>query len=129
MMSRASCCFAVCSYGSIATPSLAPDASPFMTWGEIESTPLRLDAYDEPLLAGMMMGDATPGPSFELQKASRKEVVGRKLAARKAGTGLTGPVGLPGGAGHGHGGGAVGGTPLLASLRRTNTPALSPAAR
>lgn len=41
-------------YEFVATPSPSPGAggaSPFMTWGEIEGTPFRLDGGDTPLPA------------------------------------------------------------------------------
>jgi protein DGCR14 len=48
-------------YGFVATPSPAPgvDASPQMTWGEIEGTPFQLDGSHTPLAA-------TPGPTFRV---------------------------------------------------------------
>jgi protein DGCR14 len=50
-------------YSYVATPSPAPgvDASPFMTWGEIEGTPLRLEAEDTPV--GIGGGE---GPTFKI---------------------------------------------------------------
>ncbi|KAL8005430.1 putative nuclear protein DGCR14/ESS-2 [Plasmopara halstedii] len=56
------------------TPIIAPgvDASPLMTWGDIEATPTILD------------NEATPGriwntPSFEIQDTSRREKVATRL--------------------------------------------------
>ncbi|EMP40255.1 Protein DGCR14 [Chelonia mydas] len=48
-------------YGFVATPSPAPGVndSPLMTWGEIESTPLRVDGSETPYV------DRTPGPAFK----------------------------------------------------------------
>ena len=47
-------------YGFVGTPSPAPgvEESPLMTWGEIESTPFRLDPADSI--------SATPGPTFKV---------------------------------------------------------------
>ena len=47
-------------YGFMGTPSPAPgvDESPLMTWGEIESTPFRLDPSDAL--------HTTPGPTFKV---------------------------------------------------------------
>lgn len=39
---------------------LGVNESPFMTWGEIESTPLRLEGSDTPYV------DRTPGPAFKV---------------------------------------------------------------
>uniref|UniRef100_A0A8C7EE45 Ess-2 splicing factor homolog n=1 Tax=Nothoprocta perdicaria TaxID=30464 RepID=A0A8C7EE45_NOTPE len=49
-------------YGFVATPSPAPgvNESPLMTWGEIESTPLRLEGSETPYV------DRTPGPAFKV---------------------------------------------------------------
>lgn len=49
-------------YGFVATPSINPgvDASPLMTWGEIDGTPFRLDGSDTPII------NRTPGPSFKI---------------------------------------------------------------
>eukprot|EP00794_Sanderia_malayensis_P013759 gene13759-15198_t len=62
-------------YGFLATPSPAPgvDASPLMTWGEIEGTPLRIDATP---------GGATPGPTFRVPEPSRREQLGHKLVEK-----------------------------------------------
>ncbi|KAH0625582.1 hypothetical protein JD844_015161 [Phrynosoma platyrhinos] len=53
-------------YGFVATPSPAPGVndSPLMTWGEIESTPLRLEGSDTPYV------DRTPGPAFKVFDSS-----------------------------------------------------------
>ena len=40
-----------------ATPQIAPGESPMMTWGEVESTPYRLEGAETPLI--------NPGPSKE----------------------------------------------------------------
>ena len=47
-------------YGFVATPSPVPggDESPLMTWGEIESTPFRLEGGETPL--------AGAGPAFKV---------------------------------------------------------------
>lgn len=47
-------------YGFLATPSPAPgvDESPLMTWGEIESTPFRLEGGETPLVGS--------GPGFKV---------------------------------------------------------------
>lgn len=51
-------------YSYVATPSPAPgvDESPFMTWGEIEGTPLRLEIEDTPV----GIGGNGDGPHFKI---------------------------------------------------------------
>lgn len=51
-------------YSFVATPSPAPgvDESPFMTWGEIEGTPLRLETEDTPV----GIGGSGDGPHFKI---------------------------------------------------------------
>ena len=51
-------------YSYVATPSPAPgvDESPFMTWGEIEGTPLRLETEDTPV----GIGGNGEGPHFKI---------------------------------------------------------------
>ncbi|XP_039627796.1 splicing factor ESS-2 homolog isoform X1 [Polypterus senegalus] len=67
-------------YGFVATPSPAPGVtdSPLMTWGEIESTPFRLDGSDTPYV------DRTPGPSFKIPEPGRRERLGLKMANEAA---------------------------------------------
>jgi protein DGCR14 len=63
-------------YGFVGTPSPAPgvDESPFMTWGEIEGTPFRLDGSDTPLI------NRTPGPSFKIPDMPYRDKLGLELA-------------------------------------------------
>ncbi|KYO25483.1 protein DGCR14 [Alligator mississippiensis] len=63
-------------YGFVATPSPVPgvNESPLMTWGEIESTPLRLDGSESPYV------DRTPGPAFKILEPGRRERLGLKMA-------------------------------------------------
>ncbi|XP_071619078.1 splicing factor ESS-2 homolog [Heliangelus exortis] len=63
-------------YGFVATPSPAPgvNESPFMTWGEIESTPLRLEGSETPYV------ERTPGPAFKILEPGRRERLGLKMA-------------------------------------------------
>ncbi|XP_066465910.1 splicing factor ESS-2 homolog [Tiliqua scincoides] len=67
-------------YGFVATPSPAPGVndSPLMTWGEIESTPLRLEGSDTPYV------DRTPGPAFKILEPGRRERLGLKMANEAA---------------------------------------------
>ncbi len=67
-------------YGMLATPSFTPGAggeSPFMTWGDIAGTPLRLDAEDTPLDIG-----GGPGPKFSMAAFPRKDAITRHMAAK-----------------------------------------------
>uniref|UniRef100_A0A452I137 Uncharacterized protein n=1 Tax=Gopherus agassizii TaxID=38772 RepID=A0A452I137_9SAUR len=67
-------------YGFVATPSPAPGVndSPLMTWGEIESTPLRVDGSETPYV------DRTPGPAFKILEPGRRERLGLKMANEAA---------------------------------------------
>jgi protein DGCR14 len=62
-------------YGFVATPSPAPgvDESPFMTWGEIEGTPFRLDGGETPVTR-------TPGPTFRIPEVPKRDRIGLNLA-------------------------------------------------
>mmetsp|Transcript_18021 Transcript_18021/g.38736 ORF Transcript_18021/g.38736 Transcript_18021/m.38736 type:complete len:521 (-) Transcript_18021:634-2196(-) len=99
----------------LSTPSFTPGRegfSPLMTWGEIGSTPLRLDSPDDMLLPSS--SGAGLGPDFQVQDLGNREKVLHKLAHSKSG-GLRKP------------------SPALTLLqqqqRRNSTPMLSPAAR
>ncbi|XP_056387667.1 splicing factor ESS-2 homolog [Hyla sarda] len=67
-------------FGFVATPSPVPgvDESPLMTWGEVESTPFRLDGSETPYL------EKTPGPSFKILEPGRRERLGLKMANEAA---------------------------------------------
>nr|XP_006640414.1 PREDICTED: protein DGCR14 [Lepisosteus oculatus] len=67
-------------YGFEPTPSPAPGVtdSPFMTWGEIESTPFRLDGSDTPYV------ERNHGPSFKIPEPGRRERLGLKMANEAA---------------------------------------------
>ncbi|XP_014261780.1 splicing factor ESS-2 homolog isoform X1 [Cimex lectularius] len=62
-------------FSFVKTPSPAPGVSesPFMTWGEIEGTPFRLDGGDTPLRS-------TPGPSYFLPEPPNREKIALRLA-------------------------------------------------
>ncbi|XP_072998843.1 uncharacterized protein [Typha latifolia] len=71
-------------YSFVRTPSPAPgvDESPFMTWGEIEGTPLRLDLEDTPI----GVGGSSDGPHFRIPLPPSRDVKAHSLsreAARK----------------------------------------------
>lgn len=75
---------AVKGYSFVKTPSPAPgvDESPFMTWGEIEGTPLRLDLDD----ATADIGGSGEGPRFSIPLPPSRDLKAHSLsreAARK----------------------------------------------
>lgn len=82
------------------TPGVGPDASPFMTWGDIDGTPLRLEAEDTPV----GIGGAADGPHFQIPTAGARDetamnmsrAAARSLKQRKQtqGGSLRGPHGL-----------------------------------
>ncbi|XP_072000906.1 splicing factor ESS-2 homolog [Engystomops pustulosus] len=67
-------------FGFVATPSPAPgvEDSPLMTWGEVESTPFRLDGSETPYT------EKTSGPSFKILEPGRRERLGLKMANEAA---------------------------------------------
>ncbi|KAF8414222.1 hypothetical protein HHK36_002222 [Tetracentron sinense] len=71
-------------YNFVKTPSPAPgaDESPFITWGEIEGTPLRLEQEDTPV----GIGGSGAGPHFRIPCPPSRDVMAHSLsrdAARK----------------------------------------------
>lgn len=71
-------------YSFVKTPSPAPgvDESPFMTWGEIEGTPLRLDLEESPVGTG----GSSEGPHFRIPQPPSRDLKAHSLsrdAARK----------------------------------------------
>ncbi|KAJ4730179.1 protein DGCR14-like [Melia azedarach] len=65
-------------YSFVRTPSPAPgvDESPFITWGEIEGTPLRLEAEDTPI----DIGGSGDGPHFKIPSAPTRDVKAHELS-------------------------------------------------
>lgn len=63
-------------YGFVATPSPAPgvDESPLMTWGEIESTPFRLEGGETPLVGS--------GPGFKIPEIPARDQLAMDLAEK-----------------------------------------------
>ncbi|XWS36704.1 hypothetical protein CRYUN_Cryun20dG0108400 [Craigia yunnanensis] len=71
-------------YSFVKTPSPAPgvEESPFITWGEIEGTPLRLEPEDTPI----DIGGSGDGPHFKIHCPPARDVKAHSLsreAARK----------------------------------------------
>ena len=52
------------------------EESPFMTWGEIEGTPFRLDGGDTPLVTH------TPGPGFRIPEVPERNRLAWELAEK-----------------------------------------------
>lgn len=65
-------------YNFVKTPSPAPgaDESPFITWGEIEGTPLRLETEDTPI----DIGGSGDGPHFKIPSAPTRDVMAHELS-------------------------------------------------
>jgi len=68
-------------FGFVATPSPCPgvDASPFMTWGEVEGTPQRL-AELEDTITPTDIGGTSDGPHFRVHEQTLREKKQRELA-------------------------------------------------
>lgn len=65
-------------YSFVATPSPAPgvDESPFITWGEIEGTPLRLETEDTPV----GIGGNGDGPHFRIPAPPTRDARAQSLS-------------------------------------------------
>ncbi|KAL0744161.1 hypothetical protein Bca4012_085674 [Brassica carinata] len=65
-------------YSFVKTPSPAPgvDESPFITWGEIEGTPMRLDLEDTPI----DIGGSADGPHYNIPSAPARDVRAHSLS-------------------------------------------------
>ena len=68
--------------GSDATPQIDPEESPLMTWGEVESTPYRLEGCETPLLTSGKVVDG--GPSFTMQQVPKRDRIGLQLAEKNS---------------------------------------------
>ncbi|CAN4103632.1 unnamed protein product [Withania somnifera] len=71
-------------YSFVSTPSPVPgvDGSPFITWGEIEGTPLRLEKEDTPI----DIGGSGEGPQYKIPMPPSRDMKAHSLsreAARK----------------------------------------------
>lgn len=64
-------------FGLLGTPSPAPgvEESPLMTWGQIEGTPLRLDASE-------INPSHTPGPVFKIPDVPKRDQIALELAEK-----------------------------------------------
>ncbi|BFZ19112.1 hypothetical protein BsWGS_22151 [Bradybaena similaris] len=65
-------------YGFVGTPSPAPgmSESPLMTWGEIDSTPTRLDTTNDMFLT------STPGPVFKIPAVPKRDRLALELSEK-----------------------------------------------
>ncbi|BBN14221.1 protein DGCR14 [Marchantia polymorpha subsp. ruderalis] len=68
----------VSGYSYVATPSMTPgvEESPFMTWGEIEGTPLRLETEDTPV----GIGGSGDGPQFKIPAPPSRDARAHSLS-------------------------------------------------
>ncbi|KAL8533897.1 hypothetical protein ACS0TY_010071 [Phlomoides rotata] len=69
-------------YSYVKTPSPAPgaDESPFITWGEIEGTPLRLESEDTPI----DIGGSGDGPHFKIPMPPSRDLKAHSLSREAA---------------------------------------------
>uniref|UniRef100_A0A2C9UU67 Protein DGCR14 n=1 Tax=Manihot esculenta TaxID=3983 RepID=A0A2C9UU67_MANES len=69
-------------YSFVRTPSPAPgvDESPFITWGEIEGTPLRLEPEDTPI----DVGGSSDGPHFKIPNLPARDMKAHSLSREVA---------------------------------------------
>jgi len=61
------------------TPLIGVEDSPLMTWGEVESTPYRLEGAETPLLVG-----GSQGPGFVIKDVSSRDRIAKELADNNA---------------------------------------------
>ena len=68
--------------GADATPQVNPDESPLMTWGEVDSTPYRLEGCQTPLLASGKVADGVP--AFTMQQVPKRDRLALQLAEKNS---------------------------------------------
>ena len=68
--------------GADATPQLNPEESPLMTWGEVDSTPYRLEGCQTPLLASGKVADGVP--AFTMQQVPKRDRLALQLAEKNS---------------------------------------------
>ena len=68
--------------GAEATPQVDPEESPLMTWGEVESTPYRLEGCETPLLTSGKVVEG--GPAFTMQQVPKRDRIGLELAEKNS---------------------------------------------
>ena len=62
------------------SPMLREDESPLMTWGEVESTPYRLEGCETPL----PMNTSGAGTSFSIQNVPKRDRIAHELAEKNS---------------------------------------------
>jgi hypothetical protein len=84
-------------YSAVATPAITPGASPIMTWGRVDATPLRLDALgqEEEEMLRRLRPAAGGVPAFTMCPPPRREAVGTALAHAVGARGALRPGGHP----------------------------------
>eukprot|EP00877_Chromochloris_zofingiensis_P006375 jgi/Chrzof1/1991/Cz10g28320.t1 len=106
-------------YNYVATPNIAPgvEASPFITWGDIAGTPLRLE-LDEDIEGLGLDAAAADGPQFHMPQVRRREAAAREYLNNRgaAHAGSRSRAGMRGTSTTPRSGSS---TPLLDSLRRS----------
>ena len=68
--------------GADATPQLNPEESPLMTWGEVESTPYRLEGCQTPLLTSGKVAEGVP--AFTMQQVPKRDRIALQLAEKNS---------------------------------------------
>lgn len=61
------------------TPQLGPGDSPLMTWGEVESTPFRLEGAETPLVTGHGAGSG-----YSMRPPSQRDRLAKELADKNS---------------------------------------------
>ena len=61
------------------TPQLGPGDSPLMTWGEVESTPFRLEGAETPLVTGHGAGSG-----YSMRAPSQRDRLAKELADKNS---------------------------------------------
>jgi protein DGCR14 len=75
-------------YDILATPSFDPgvDASPLITWGDIEATPMRIEAEDLPPGAFLPGSGSGGQATFKINESSKRERKAHELATKARAT-------------------------------------------
>ena len=65
------------------SPMINPEESPFMTWGEVESTPFRIEGEEDDIMFQANAGSAG-GPSFKIQDIPKRDRIALELAEKNS---------------------------------------------
>ena len=63
------------------SPMINPEESPFMTWGEVESTPFRIEGEEDDI---MLANAGLAGPSFKIQDVPKRDRIALELAEKNS---------------------------------------------